>query len=346
MRECTTTNSGIIGCDLYDASQHLGLYGGIANETEITPAGNYAINCHFTQIQARDYLGRIYTRGVGNIFRNNLVHNLPDDPIKNGGNDNIVEQNEVFNCGFESGDGGGMYWSASMESYGNVFRHNFLHHLMCTPGLHAKGGMYPDQQDAGDTFEENVFYKAAHRAILLNGGAGHSVLRNVFLKGSIGVYQTEAYAQTAYDNIPLYDDGTLTRGDVGDYIWRTEQVVGPQGWNSEPWLSHYPTFATVMNQEMMRFWPIENYYIDNMFYGNVESNFLYNYGGSTTTDITTPSYIHKSGNRDITMDIFDDPDCLDFKFTEPRPLYAPAIPFENIGLYIGDGRKKMPDKSR
>ena len=345
MRDCTSTNSGIIGCDLYD-SPSLNLYGGVADSSEITPAGNYAINCHFTQVQSRDYLGRIYARGVGNILRNNLIHNLPDDPIKNGGNDNIVELNEVFNCGFENGDGGGMYWGAAMWSYGNVFKHNFLHHLMCTPGLHAKGGLYPDQQDAGDTFEENVFYKAAHRAILLNGGAGHSVLRNVFLQGTIGVYQTEAYAQQAYDDIPLYDNGTLTRGDVGDYIWRTEQAVGVSGWNNEPWLSHYPMFALVMNQSQMCFWPVENYFIDNMFYGNIESNFQYRYSwSSVTTDIeSTPSYIHTSGNRDISIELFEDPDSLNFKFAEPRPSYAPDIPFENVGLYIGDGRKRMPDK--
>ena len=346
MGDCTSTNSGIIGCDLYDAAMHLGLYGGIANATEITPAGNYAINCHFTQVQSRDYSGRIYARGVGNIFRNNLIHNLPDNPILNGGNDNIIELNEVFNCGFESGDGGAMGWGAAMWSYGNVFKHNFLHHLMCTPGFHARGGMYPDQLDAGDTFEENVFYKAAHRAILLNGGAGHSVLRNVFLNGYIGIYQTEAYAQSSYDDIPLYDNGTLTRGDVGDYIWRTEQVVGTNGWNNEPWLSHYPMFALIMNQSMMRFWPIESYFIGNLFYGNIESNFQYRYSSSSfTTDIdSTPSYIHKSDNQDISIELFEDPDSLNFKFNEPRPSYAPDIPFGNVGLYIGDGRKRMPDK--
>ena len=346
LSDCTTTNSGIIGCDLYDASSHLNLYGGRADENEITPAGNYAINCHFTQVQSRDYQGQIVARGVGNIFKNNLVHNMPSDAIKPGGNDNIIELNEMFNCGFESGDGGAMYWANAMWSYGNVFRNNFLHHLMCTPGLHPKGGIYPDQHDAGDTFEENVFYKAAHRAILLNGGAAHRVERNIFLEGYIGLYQTESYAQGAYDDIPLYDNGTLTRGDVGDYIWRTEQVVGVEGWNNEPWLSHYPLFATVMNQEMMRFWPIENYYNDNMFYGNADSNLQYRFSStSTTTDFAAlPSYISASGNRDITPDVFVDPSKLNFKFVDDAPVWAPAIPFQNVGLYIGDGRTAMPDK--
>ncbi|MFI4911229.1 MAG: right-handed parallel beta-helix repeat-containing protein [Sedimentisphaeraceae bacterium JB056] len=347
MSDCTTTNSGVVGCDFYDASSHLNIYGGVADENEITAAGNYAINCHFTQVQARDYLGRVYFRGVGNIFRNNLIHNLPDDPVKAGGYDNVFELNEIFNCGFESGDGGAIYWSAGMESYGNIFRNNFLHHLMCTPGLHPKGGMYPDQLDAGDTFQQNVFYKAAHRAILLNGGAGHRVEANVFLQGCIGLYQTESYAQGAYDDIPLYDNGTLTRGDVGDYIWRTEQVVGVEGWNSEPWLSHFPLFATVMNQEMMRFWPIENYFNDNMFYGNTDSNLQYRFtSSSVTTDFASlPSYVSASDNRNITLDVFVDPSKLNFKFVDNAPLWAPAIPFDNIGLYVGDGRTSVPNKN-
>ena len=346
MTNTTSTNSGITGCDIYDVTTHLNLYGGVANASQITGAGNYAVNCHFTQVQSRDYAGVINARGVGNIFRNNLVHNFLGDAIKPGGNDNIVELNEVFNCGVETGDGGAIYWAAQMPSYGNIFRNNFLHHIMCTPGLHPRGGMYPDQLDAGDTFEQNVFYKTAHRAILLNGGAGHSVLRNVFLEGYIGIYQTESYAQQSYDDIPLYDNGTLTRGDVGDYIWRTEQIVGSGGWNNEPWLSHYPMFALVMNQEMMRFWPIENYYIDNMFCGNTGSNFQYRYTStSTTTNIdSTPSYIHKSGNRDITMDVFENPAVMNYKFTDSAPSWAPDIPFEDMGLYIGDGRKSMPDK--
>lgn len=347
MTNTASTNSGITGCDIYDVSGHLNLYGGSVSPTEITHGGNFAINCHFTQVQSRDYTGRIAVRGVGNIFRNNLVHNLAGDSMSPGGNDLIIEKNEVFNTGFEVGDGGAMYWANAMWSYGNIFKHNFVHHIMCTPGFHPRGGMYPDQLDAGDTFKQNIFYKAGHRALLINGGAAQRAEENIFLEGYIGIYQTESYAQQAYNDIPLYDNGTLTRGDVGDYVWRTEQVVGAQGWNNEPWASRYPVFATVMNQEMMRFWPIENYFIGNMFHGNLSSNFQYRYSSSsTTTDInSTPSYIHKSDNRDITLDVFKDPSTLNFKFVDDAPAWAPDIPFENIGLYIGDGRTRMPDKA-
>ena len=66
-------NNGIISCDIYDVSGHLNLDGG--DTRKLISAGNYAINCHFTQVQASNFYGRIAIRGVGNIFRNNLIHN-------------------------------------------------------------------------------------------------------------------------------------------------------------------------------------------------------------------------------------------------------------------------------
>ena len=350
VRETESTNSGIIGCDIYDANNSLNLDGGIANADEIIDGGNFAINCHFTQRYSHGFTGRINVRGVGNVFRNNLIHNLPDDPIAGagGGVANLVELNEIFNCGVERGDGGAMYWTRAMHSYGNVIRDNFLHHLISPPGLHTRAGLYADQLDAGDTYEQNVFYKVAHRAILLNGGAAHRAERNVFLKGHIGIYQTEGFAQVAYDAKSKYDDGTLRRGDVRDFVWRAEQVVGPEGWNEDPWLSRFPTFALVMNQEKMRFWPIETYFIGNLFYGNTGSNFLYRYSSgrdNVTTNIdSTPDYIHKRENREIDLDLFVDPSSLNFSFIEDAPAWTPDIPFEKIGLYIGDGRSEMPDK--
>jgi len=68
------SNCGIRSCDIYDVPHHLTLSGG--NVKKLIPAGNYAINNHFTQVQATDYYGRIKIGGVGLIFRNNLVHNF------------------------------------------------------------------------------------------------------------------------------------------------------------------------------------------------------------------------------------------------------------------------------
>jgi hypothetical protein len=337
-------NNGIKGCDIYDVPHHLTLSGGEVGT--LTAAGNYAENCHFTQWQAQDYYGRIQLRGVGNIFRNNLVHNFIGQVMTVGGCEHRIERNEFFNIGVEEGDGGTIYSGAQMWSWGNVYRHNLLHHLMCVPQAHPRGGIYPDDHDAGDTITENIFYKAAHRAVLLNGGAGHTVSSNLFLNGHIGIYNTVVYGDRAWKNIADFESGKQKRGDKGDHIWRTEQVVGKEGWNSEPWLSRHPLFAKIMNQERLRFWPIECRFTDNLFCGN-DTDILIgkDFHGGRLKVVGNP-HIKVTGSRTVGMQVFRDPSCLDFSAKETGAHGLPEIPFDRIGLYKDWFRPVPPDSAR
>jgi hypothetical protein len=335
----------MVGCDLYDLGGHLTLAGG--DLKTLTPAGNYARNNHFTQVESRDLYGRVRIRGVGNLYQNNLLHNFVGQPITVGGNDHVFERNEIFNVGIEEGDGGAVYSGAQMWSYGNVFRHNLLHHLMCVPQAHPRGGIYPDDLDAGDTIVENVFYKAAHRAVLLNGGAANVVKHNIFINGHIGVYNTEAWAKGLIEAAPKYDSGELKRGDKMDHIWRTEQVVGREGWNIAPWSTRYPLFKKVMNQPVRRYYPIENTVSHNLFCGNHQNTaFRRGWHDKKLASIEDVDYIEAVDNRNTPLDVFVDPTCLDFRFKEgERPAGFPEIPFDQIGLCVDQYRARVPDKA-
>ncbi|MHC4402795.1 MAG: right-handed parallel beta-helix repeat-containing protein [Planctomycetota bacterium] len=337
--------NGMVGCDLYDLGGHLILEGG--DRETLTPAGNYARNNHFTQVESRDLYGRVRIRGVGNRFQNNLLHNFVGQPIVVSGNDHVLEKNEIFNVGFEEGDGGTIYAATGMWTHGNVYRHNFLHHIMCTPEAHPRGGIYQDHLDSGDTITGNVFYKCAQRAVLLNGGAGHVVSNNVFLNGHVGIYQTAAWAQKWYEDKARFDTGELKRGDITDHIWRTEQVVGKEGWNRPPWSTKYPLFRKIMNQEKMRWWPIECTFTGNLFCGNEENiRFRARWGRDGLRDVSEVEYITARNNRDISLDAFVDPGCLDFRFKEgKRPDGFPEIPFGQIGLVADPYRKNVPNSA-
>ncbi|MBK1832848.1 right-handed parallel beta-helix repeat-containing protein [Roseibacillus ishigakijimensis] len=335
---------GLLSCDLYDLPHHLTLSGGTVKT--LTPSGHFAKNCHFTQIEAADFYGRVSIRGVGQVFRNNLIHHFPGQVVVFGDCDHLIERNELFNIGFEEGDGGAIYSGASRWSWGNVIQHNFLHHLMCLPEAHPRGGVYPDDGDQGETIAENIFYKAAHRAVLINGGAGHRVRGNLFLQGYIGIYNTEAYAERGYRDIARYEKGELKRGDKGDAIWRTERVVGDEGWNKEPWISRYPLFAKIMNQERMRFYPIECEFVDNRFAGNWR-NIEYRTGSGEkgVKDIAEVPFIKSEGNEEVPLSLFMNPANLDFRPRAGAGLSMPAIPFTEIGLYRDSYRRTAPDPS-
>ncbi|EMI43681.1 right-handed parallel beta-helix repeat-containing protein [Rhodopirellula sp. SWK7] len=341
------SENGLRSCDLYDVAKHVSIGGGDVKRLE--PAGNFAINCHFTQIAANDYYGGISISGVGNRFRNNLVHNFPGQVLVFKDCEHVIELNEFFNIGFEEGDGGALYTGASMWSWGNQIRNNFIHHLMCLPKAHPRGGVYLDDLDQGDTVEGNVFYKAAHRAVLVNGGAGQNVRDNIFLKCHIGIYNCEVYAEMAYRAISRFDSGELKRGDKDDRIWRTEQVIGKQGWNREPWSSRYPLFGKIMNQDKMRFFPIECEFTGNRFAQNW-TNFEYRVPKKVKADgvkdIDEVHYIKTDDNLTVAMKVFRNPATLDFRYRVNKTAPSmPKIPFDNIGLQKDEGfRDSVPRK--
>jgi len=338
-------NNGLQSCDIYDVPHHLSLGGG--NVRELVAARNFAINCQFTQVSAADFHGGIRVTGVGNVFRNNLAHNFPGQAMTLGDCDHRIELNEFFQIGFEEGDGGAIYSAAAPWSWGNELRHNFLHHLMCLPQAHPRGGIYPDDGDQGETIERNVFYKAAHRAVLINGGAGHKVRENLFLEGYIGIYNTEANAERRFRDIARYNSGELKRGDKGDAIWRAEQVVGPNGWNQKPWASRFPLFREIMNQERMRFYPIECDFSGNRFSGNWR-NIEYRIGSGVADvkDIAKARFIRSGDNREISMDVFRNPVTLDFGYRSPPDSAGlPRIPFAQIGMTADTYRQQPPAKN-
>jgi len=267
-----------------------------------------------------------------------------------GDNDHLIEYNEFFNIGIEEGDGGTIYGGAAMWSWGNLYRHNFLHHLMCVPQAHPRGAIYSDDFDQGETITKNVFYKAAHRGVLLNGGAGHTVTSNIFLQCYKGIYNTDLYSERAYAMKADYDSGKLKRGDKMDYVYRAESVVGKQGWNREPWISRYPLFAKIMNQEKKRFFPIECTVTDNCFSNTVfNTNFLTNdpQGKRLSLPFEKVDYFTAGNNKEIEMDIFRDVSCLDLRFADAEIQNGiPDVRFEKIGLYRDAYRKNTPDKNK
>ncbi|MEM9238009.1 MAG: right-handed parallel beta-helix repeat-containing protein, partial [Verrucomicrobiota bacterium] len=177
------TQNRILGCDFIDLHGHINLSGGRRSVTEITPGHNLVENCHFYHKRFTQTKVRVAIGGVGNTFRRNLVHNSIGQAVTVSGNDHLLELNELFNIGYEEGDGAAIYSGADLAGYGNVYRHNFLHHLIRTPDKRlGRAGIMLDDHQAGGTIEGNVFFKSCTAAVQINCGAGNIVRNNVFLE--------------------------------------------------------------------------------------------------------------------------------------------------------------------
>lgn len=335
----------IQSCDFTDLDFHLLMRGGVLSPTEITAGVNVVENCHFYQKGFRHEKVNIDFGGVGNVFRRNLVHNSIGQAMIVRGNDQLLELNEFFNIGFEEGDGGAVYSGANLAGYGNVYRHNFFHHLMDVPGKIERAGIHLDDLQAGATCYGNVFYKSASKGLFMFGGAGHVLYDNVNLEGRKGIYNvsgTLSISNYKRQEEILRDPDHDYVNVKENYIGNTEKIVGREGWNKDPWKTKYPRMQQVMNDTGMygRMWPIRCVVENNLFYGNGD-------GDHTIWSRFEPEARAKSiikGDRKIGPEYFVDYENMDFRFKNGL-LDVPAIPFDEIGLRIDDYRTSIPDKA-
>ncbi|AUP80656.1 T9SS type A sorting domain-containing protein [Flavivirga eckloniae] len=339
-------DSKVLSCDFYDVSNNSRLYGGKISPTSVEYGNNTIENCHFTQVYSKDFYGKACgISGAGNIFKNNLIHNMNGQPVTHAGVDHIMELNEAFNVGIEEGDGGAFYTGATVWSFGNKIRHNFVHHIMSIPELLGRASFFSDDLDAGEEVYENITYKGGWESLKMNTGGGHTVSRNVVLEAYRGIRNGDSNSGN-YNSMVSFLTTNPTVNEKGNQFGRMLNTIGVSGWENtvnadnwtdlvnDFWYQRYPRmkelFEAYNTNNTIK--PYATNYDDNMFYGNVVDIL----GGTAET---------RTGNQDITLDIFENPSALNFKFKEPRPGYAPNIPFESIGLYLDAYRCAVPDKN-
>ncbi|TNJ41507.1 hypothetical protein FGF67_15955, partial [Tamlana fucoidanivorans] len=347
-------DSKVLSCDFYDVSNNSRLYGGKTTSTSVEPGNNTIENCHFTQVYSKDFYGKaVGITGVGNVFKNNLIHNTNGQPVTHGGIDHVIELNELFNVGVEEGDGGAIYGGAEIWAFGTSIKHNFIHHIMSVPSLVGRSAIHHDGYNGGKNTSENVIYKGGWFGLKLASGPGHIADKNVFMDTHIGIRsrdpRTTGHYEIAMEFLDRVGGKSPTATNTSaNYIGKMLIEFGRSGWESsvsssnwydmiDPyWKSRYPSFDLAMkaifDNKIINSY--ESYFDENMFWNMYESK-------SQLTG--NPAVI--SNNHDINLSMFENANSLNFKFKAPRPSYAPDIPFENIGLYSDEYRCALPDKN-
>lgn len=209
---------------------HGGILAGGGDRKTLTPAGHVIDNNH---VHHYALAKKLYTPGIGLGFRDqpcaavgclvthNLVDHAPHAAILYGGNDHLLEFNEIHDFLIESDDLGGFYSTYDWTSYGSTVRYNFIHD---TP--HALG-IYLDDGDSGDVIEGNVAYRMA--ACAASGGGHDNVLRNnVAIECKRGVGMDARGVARGYDK----NKTLLTK-------LTTFEVL------RAPWRNRFPTLAAI-----------------------------------------------------------------------------------------------------
>lgn len=199
------TENVVRSCDLYDLGETgIILTGG--DRKTLRPCGHLAENNHIWNVGVyrKTYapgilIGSEWSGGggdgsnVGCRIRHNLVHDTPHAGILYGGNDHLIELNEIARTVLTSSDMGAIYTQGDWASQGNVVRHNFIHDNPRSIGV------YLDDGDSGDIIEGNLFVRNINGASVC-GGHHNIVTGNIVYDCSrFGLYIDARGVARGYD---------------------------------------------------------------------------------------------------------------------------------------------------
>ncbi|MBI2191869.1 MAG: right-handed parallel beta-helix repeat-containing protein [Planctomycetes bacterium] len=170
----------VAGCDITGTGDGgVRLSGG--DRKTLEPGAHVVHNNHIHHFArwCRCYFTAVLAEGVGHRISNNLIHDAPHCAILFGGNEHLIEFNEIFSVCQETGDVGAIYTGRDYTWRGNVIRHNFIHH---TGGVGmGSNAVYLDDCVSGHTLFGNIFYRTP-RAAFIGGGRDTLVANNLFVE--------------------------------------------------------------------------------------------------------------------------------------------------------------------
>lgn len=144
----------------------------ISGNVEIS--GNEIYN--FSQF-VRTYTPAVALSGVGNIVKNNKIHDAPHNAIMFSLNNNVIEYNDIYNVLSETDDAGAIYAGRSWVQMGNIIRYNKVHDCTTYDGGVIMG-IYLDDMFSGTNVYGNVI-DGLTIGIFMGGGHFNKIENNV-----------------------------------------------------------------------------------------------------------------------------------------------------------------------
>lgn len=243
----------VISCDIaWTGEGGISLEGG--DRRTLEPARHEAVDNHIHHFGCtrRTYQPAVRLSGVGMRVAHNLLHDAPHMAIGFGGNDHVIEFNEIHHVLTETDDAGALYMGRDWTTRGHLIRHNFIHHSgnqHATPipesertephvvyePLHRHGTnlLYFDDAACGIEVYGNVLHDGG-RAVMIGGGRDHDVRNNLILGGNIGIWIDARGVGWARDHI--------RRGGG----WRMYRKLQDVGFNRPPYSEKYPALARIL----------------------------------------------------------------------------------------------------
>jgi len=162
-------NSGLFGCKVYGIGGNVGVSLSSGNRFTLSSGFDFIENTEiYNMSRWNDISKMIMVAGVGQRLRFNHLHDSTYDAIAYGGNNHIIDFNEIDHVVNHANDGGAIYTNSQWVGRGTIERYNYIHDLEGYKNLGAVGVYIDDLQD-GITAYGNVLSNIGN----LSGGKGY-----------------------------------------------------------------------------------------------------------------------------------------------------------------------------
>lgn len=243
----TGSNHQIVSCDLYELGRGgVSINGG--DRHKLTSGGMVVENCHIHDISRIDhtYTPAVLVDGVGARVAHNVLHGCYSSALRVGGNDHLVEYNEVYDVVRESDDQGGVDMFGNLSYRGNVYRWNYWHDIGndLNSGVAGQAGIRLDDAISGVLIYGNIFYRCSDGVfggVQIHGGQDNTVDNNLFID-----------CRTAISFSPWPEERWkefLQRPDVVKWLHHEVEIDRP------PYSTRYPELAQLAeHRNVNRIW--------------------------------------------------------------------------------------------
>jgi len=315
------TGHSVVGCDIYQCSG-----GGVSIEggdrKTLTPAGHFAENNHIHHygLWKPMYSAGINLNGVGNRASHNLIDNAPHQAIGFGGNDHLIEYNEIHSVCFESNDAGAIYAGRDWTMRGTKIRYNYLHDI---DGFEGRGcvGVYLDDMYCGTEITGNVFHRVT-QAAFIGGGRDCLIANNIFVDCSPAVHvDARALGWARPQTEPWIVEG------------QTKGTLSGTRYHEPPYSVRYPKLVDILANEPLA--PRGNVIARNICVG----------GKWDDIESQARPLLSFEDNLLHVDPLFVDAAKLNFQLKNDSPAYKLGfvpIPIEKMGLYADKSRASWP----
>jgi hypothetical protein len=312
----------VIGCDITETGGHgIDFIGGSIQRLEA--ANHLALNNHIWRVARWKRMARlaINLHGVGHRVAHNLIHDMPHSAMWFGGNDHVIEFNEIHSVCYEAQDAGAIYTGRNWTSRGNIVRNNFFHDVHGLGGRFAMGVYLDDMFSSADIYN-NLFYRVLN-PVIIGGGRDNLVANNIFVESGPA--------------ITIDDRAMQSWAGFHADAWLKEQkekgTISGIAFDKPPYSVRYPRLAKIMEGT------------PKAPEGNVVArNISYN-GRWSLIHAGAAKYVRVENNLVDVDPHFVDPENLDFRLRDDSPalkLGFKPLPLDKVGLINDETRATWP----